>query len=298
MPSMTPPLDTGVPELVVDHPSTTGEGPLWHEEGRYLTWLDIPAGQLFRYAPHTNTNELVYQHTGQIGGYTIQHDGSLIAFGENGAIFRLIGDMPEPIIPQVEGLRGTCFNDVIADPEGRIFAGTMPLADGSARLYRLDPDGTLSLVYDDLTQANGMGFSHDLTTLFLTDTNSYRIFAIAYDRASGELGERRTLITMPVDGSAPDGVAVDVDDAIWSAQYGGQGLLKYSPGGDLLGKVEFPVRNVTSITFGGPDLATAFVTSAGGGNRGEQDGFLAGSLFRVDLKIRGKAPFRSRIGMA
>ncbi|HWV24231.1 MAG TPA: SMP-30/gluconolactonase/LRE family protein [Thermomicrobiales bacterium] len=297
MPSITPPLDTGVPQLLVDHTSGTGEGPLWHEEGRYLTWIDIPAGQLFRYTPDAGTHELIYQHTGQIGGYTIQRDGALIVFADNGAIFRLIGDMPDPIFPEIEELRGTRFNDVIADPEGRIFAGTMPLGDGSARLYRLDPNGELTLLYDDLTLSNGMGFSPDLATFYLTDSNSHRIYAIEYDRATGNLGKRTTLITTAENEIVPDGMAVDRDGAIWSAQYGGGGILKYTPEGKMIGKVELPVRNVTSITFGGPHFATAFVTSAGGAQRGEQNGFLAGSLFRLNPKTHGTAPFRSRIGM-
>jgi len=146
MPPAPSPLDTGAPQLVIDRPAYTGEGPLWHEESETLTWLDIPAGQLFRYTPAYESNELIYQHTGQIGGYTIQEDGSLIAFGEGGSIFRLLGDEPDPIITGIGALRENRFNDVIADPEGRIFAGTMPLADGAAHLYRLDPDGSLSLI--------------------------------------------------------------------------------------------------------------------------------------------------------
>lgn len=298
MDSSLPQLNTGTPEIILDHPSLNGEGPLWHEEARTLTWLDIPAGQIFRYTPETGTNELVYQHSGEIGGYTIQKDGSLIAFCEKGTILRLIGDMPEVIVERIDAIGDGRFNDVIADPEGRIFAGTMALGNKPAQLYRLDLDGTLTLIYNDLTQGNGMGFSSDLSTYYLTDSNSRCIFAIEYDRTTGELGERRTLITTPDDGSVPDGMAVDSTGNIWSARHGGSGIYKYDANGEVLGKVELPVRNVTSLTFGDSDFSTAFVTTGNGDQRDDHHGLLAGSLFRVDLKVRGKPPFRSRIGMS
>lgn len=297
MANPTPSLDVGVPELLVDHPSDTGEGPLWHEENQTLNWVDIPAGKLFRFDPATGENELVYQHDGQIGGYTIQADGSLILFCERGAVLRLMGDMPEWIIPEIKALRESRFNDVIADPEGRIYAGTMPLGNNPAQLYRLDPDGTLTLVMDDLTQANGMGFSPDLSTFYLTDSNSRQIYRLDYDRATGALSNRRPLTTTADDGTVPDGMTVDAEGNIWSARYGGSGLYKYTSEGQLMGKVEFPVRNITSITFGGRDYDTAFVTTAGGTQRSAGTGFLAGSLFGIHLKTSGRAPFRSGIGM-
>ena len=291
-------LDVGTPELLVDRPSGNGEGPLWHEDSETLTWLDIPAGQVLRFDPEQSTNTQIYQHKGEIGGHTIQEDGSLVLFCTDGAILRLIGDDTETIIESVDVMVGSRFNDVITDPEGRVFAGTMPLKNHPARLYRLDPDGSLTCVIDDLTLANGMGFSPDLSTFYVTDSNSRQIYQMPYDRASGELGERKVFLALgDHDRGVPDGMAVDTQGNVWSARWDGHGIFKYSPEGALLGKVEFPVSKTSSLTFGGPDLGLAFVTSAGGKDRGPVEGPLAGSLFGINLGVKGRAPFRSRIGM-
>lgn len=297
MSDTTPTLDTGSPELLVDHPSETGEGPLWHEESGTLLWVDIPTGTLFRYDPESRENTTVYQHDGMLGGYTIQADGSLVLFCDKGRILRLIGDDAEIIVPGIDALRDSRFNDVIADPEGRIFAGTMARGDQPAQLYRLDPDGSLSLVIDDLTLANGMGFSPDLATFYLTDSDSRRIFRMPYDRDTGELGAKEVLVTVPEEGTVPDGMTVDTDGNIWSARWDGSGIYKYTANGDLLGKIRFPVRKVSSVTFGGPGYDIAYVTTAGGTNRSAGEGHTAGSLYRIDLKTTGKPPFRSRIGI-
>lgn len=289
-------LETGNPEVVVDHPSETGEGPLWHEESQRLYWVDIPAGRVFRFDPASMTNEEVYQHNGMIGGYTIQADGSLVLFCDKGAILHLVGSDVETIIPEIAAIGESRFNDVIADPEGRVYAGTMPIGD-TAHLYRLDPDGTVTLIHDDLTQANGMGFSPDLSTFYLTDSKSQTIFQMDYDRKTGDVHDRRTLISYEADGTVPDGMTVDGEGNIWSARYGGHGFYKYSPDGKLVGKVEMPAKNVTSLTFGGPEYDIAYVTTAGGDQRGAGNGMYAGSLYRIDLKTSGRAPFRSRIGM-
>ncbi|MDQ3539158.1 MAG: SMP-30/gluconolactonase/LRE family protein [Chloroflexota bacterium] len=285
-------------ELVVDEASGTGEGPLWDEDAQLLYWVDIPTGRLFAFDPERSLNTLVHQHDGMIGGYTLQEDGSLLLFGDRGRIVHLRDGETEVIVDEIPAEREGRFNDVIADPRGRIFCGTMPSGNDLARLYRLDPDGTLTLVFEDIGLSNGLGFSPDDSVLYHTDSNGHRIYRLDYDAGTGELSNRQVLIETPDDGTVPDGMTVDREGTIWSARWDGHALFRYDAAGQLLGTVPMPVRKVSSIAFGGPDLGTAYVTTAGGRNRGKMEGDKAGSLFRVDLGVRGRAPFRSRIGLA
>lgn len=284
-------------ELVVDEPSGTGEGPLWNEAAQVLHWVDIPTGRLFAFDPAQSRNTLVYQHDGMIGGYTLQEDGSLLLFADRGQIMRLSEGKTEVIVDEIPAEREGRFNDVIADPRGRVFCGTMPTGNDLARLYRLDPDGTLMLVFEDIGLSNGMGFSPDNAVLYHTDSNQRRIYRLDYNAESGAVSNRRVLVQTPDDGTVPDGMTVDREGTIWSARWNGRALYRYDAAGQLLGKVPFPVRKVSSIAFGGEDFGTAYVTTAGGENRGEVEGDKAGSLFRVNLGVQGRAPFRSRIGL-
>lgn len=293
-----PVLESSAPELVVDEPSGTGEGPLWNDDAKVLHWVDIPTGRLFAFDPARSRNTLVHQHDGMIGGYTLQEDGSLLLFGDRGRIVLLRDGKTEVVIDEIPAEAGGRFNDVIADPEGRVFCGTMPTGDGLARLYRLDPDGSLTLVFEDIGLSNGMGFSPDRRVLYHTDSNKRRIHRMDYDLDTGEVSNREVLIETPDDGSVPDGMTVDREGTIWSARWDGHALYRYGAEGQPLGKVPFPVRKVSSIAFDGEDFRVAYVTTAGGQNRGDVEGEAAGSLFRVDLGVSGRPPFRSRIGLA
>ncbi len=282
-------------ELVVDEPSGTGEGPVWNEQQQVLHWVDIPTGRLFAFDPAESRNTLIYQHDGMIGGSTVQEDGSLLVFASRGQILRLRDGKPEVIIDEIPSVREGRFNDVIADPLGGVFCGTMPLGGGDAHLYRLDPDGTLKLVFDDIGLSNGMGFSHDNSVFYHTDSSHHRIYRMEFDGETGALSNRQVLIETPEDVTVPDGMTVDAEGTIWSARWNGHALYRYGTEGQILGKVPIPVRKVSSIAFGGPDLSVAYVTTAGGENRGVEEGDKAGSLFRVNLGVRGRAPFRSRV---
>lgn len=293
-----PVLETGEITIAVDEPSGTGEGPLWDADAGVLYWLDIPTGRLFGFEPARARNSLIHQHDGMIGGATLQPDGSLLLFADRGRIMHLRDGHTEIIVDEIPAERDGRFNDVIADPGGRVFCGTMPSGNGLARLYRLDPDGALTLILDDIGLSNGLGFSPDDSVLYHTDTSRRRIYRQDYDIATGELSNREVLIETPDDGSAPDGMTVDREGTIWSARWGGQALYRYDAAGELLGKVPMPVLKVSSVTFGGEELGDAYVTTAGGQDRGKVEGDKAGSLFRVDLGVCGRAPFRSRIGLA
>ena len=282
------------PHVLVNHPSETGEGPLWDNATNTLTWNDIPAGTLFRYDPALDTNTVIYQHTGQIGGHTLQADGSLLIFGENGQILKWNDGQVETIVSEIEAVKGSRFNDVIADPDGNVYCGTMQLENGRAHLYRLDRNGELTLVWDDLLLSNGMGFSPNQKSFYLSDSDLRTLFRADYSH--GDVSNREGLIRLDDENAVPDGMTVDAKGDIWLAVWDGNCLLHYSASGKLLDKVMFPVKKISSINFGLENHATAFVTTAGGPNRSGDDGALAGSLFCLQIPgVRGKGEFVSRV---
>lgn len=282
--------------LIVDLPCETGEGPLWDDQTESLTWNDIPPGTLYRYTPARSTNAVEYQHDSAIGGHTLQADGSLLLFGADGNISILQKRETTTILKSIPEVVGSRFNDVIAGPRGEVFCGTMPLKVGDARLYRLDPDGLLHLVWDDLSLSNGMGFSPDEKTFYLADSNNRIIYRAKYDVTDGSLSEREVFIQLDDDTAVPDGLTVDANGDLWVAVWDGSCVLHYSANGEFLGKVELPVKKVSSINFGGEGYATAFVTTAGGQNRGDDEGMFAGSLFSLVIPgVSGKPEFRSRV---
>jgi D-xylonolactonase len=89
----------------------------------------------------------------------------------------------------------------------------------------------------------------------------------------------------------PDGPTVDSEGCIWIALFFGSEARRYSPAGELLERVRFPVSNITKIGFGGPDLDTAFATTAQLHLSPDKLALqpLAGSLFAFHAGVRGIA---------
>ncbi len=283
------------PELIADYRCETGEGPLWHPAEKRVYWTDIPAGRVFRYDPATGTHEICY--TGDVvGGFTVQADGSLLFFMEKGAVSVWRDGELSTVIDEIPEERETRFNDVIADPEGRVFCGTMPTPERPGRLYRLDVDGTLHRVLNEVGISNGMGFTADRRTMYFTDTPTLNIYRFDYDRLTGEISNREVFATATADDGMPDGMTVDAQGCVWSARWDGGCLVRYTPDGVEDRRIAFPVRKVSSLTFGGEDCTDVYVTTAGGNVR-HVDGEHAGALFRLNLGIRGVPEFYSRIGL-
>ena len=281
------------PELIADYACECGENPLWHPMEKRLYWLDIPTGRLFRYDPADGTHEQCYQ--GEVhGGFTIQADGSLLLFQARGAVSVWLDGELTTVIDEIAQERDSRFNDVIADPAGRVFCGTMATGDAPGRLYRLDTDGSRTVVVEDVRCSNGLAFTLDRKCLYYTDSERREISVFDYDADTGELSNRRGFVTTPADQGVPDGMTVDADGVVWSARWDGGVLVAYAPDGTEKRRIEFPARKVSSVTFGGEDYRTAYVTTAGGGDkRGEGAG--AGALFRMDLGVGGVAEFYSKI---
>jgi D-xylonolactonase len=282
------------PEIVVDSTLELGENPLWHPDEKRVYWVDIPGGGLYRYDPESGRYEELLRGD-MIGGFTIQQDGALLLFMERGMIKKWREGRLETVCEGIDDERDSRFNDVIADPEGRVFCGTMPGGDHAARLYRLDLDGSIHRLLDGIGVSNGMGFTRDLKKLYFTDSRKGYIYRFDYDRKNGEIGNRQVFVDLSDqrEGS-PDGMTVDAEGFVWSARWKGGCLVRYSPEGEEVLRIPFPAHRVSSVTFGGEAYTDLYVTTAGGDNRAEE-GAGAGALFRLRSPVGGAPEFRSRI---
>lgn len=283
------------PEILVDSHCHNAEGPLWHPLEQRLYWTDIPQGQMFRYDPATQTHEQIYSGE-SVGGYTIQADGSLLLFKAHGAIERWCDGKITPLIPELPDEQSSRFNDVIADPMGRVFCGTMPTSERLGRLYRLNTDGSIRLILEELDIPNGMGFTPDRQQFYLTHSNQQKIYRLDYDAESGTLSNQHIYLTTPNDETVPDGMTVDAEGYIWSARWDGGHLFRYAPDGTQVLSIPFPAKKVTSVTFGGTDYTDIFVSTAGGDNR-DAEGTGAGAIFHLNLGIQGVPEFFSKIAV-
>ena len=281
------------PELVADYQCDTGEGPMWHPMEKLVYWADIPQGRMFRFDPSNGEHEQFYDGE-VVGGFTIQEDGALLLFMAGGAVATWRDGKLEQIIEGIPDERDNRFNDVITDPAGRVFCGTMPTAERPARLYRLDGDGSLTVVLDGVGLSNGMGFTPDRKRMYYTDTGARRIFLFDYDVETGAIENQRVFLEAPADEGIPDGMTVDAEGFVWSARWDGSSLYRYTPLGLEERRIGFPAKKVSSVTFGGDDQTDMYVTTAGGYNRAEE-GWGAGGLFRLNLGIRGAPEFLSRV---
>ena len=282
-------------ELIADYGCIVGEGPMWHPLENAVYWADIPQGRIFRYDPSSGEHGLVFE-SGEVGGFTVQADGSLLLFMGGGAVATLRDGELQYHIREIAEERRSRFNDVIADPSGRVFCGTMPSPDHLGSLYRLDTDGSITKVLGDIGISNGMGFTPDAKQMYFTDSPTHNIYIFDYDIESGELSNRRVFVNTGENDGIPDGMTVDADGYVWSARWDGSSLVRYSPDGEQVNRIWFPARKVSSVVFGGEDFTDMYVTTAGGEDKtGEGPG--AGCLYRLNVGVRGKAEYLSRVGL-
>lgn len=286
-------------EIVADLKTTLGEGPLWDVEQQRLYWLDSFDGRILRCT--ADGRELRAWDVGQkIGSMALRREGDRALVALQGGIYDLdlaSGELtlihaPEPDLPHNR------LNDGKVDRQGRFVFGSMDTLEESAsgRLYRLDPDLSLHVLDEGIICSNGPCWSPDGSTLYFTDTWTGEQWTYAYDTATGTVGERRTRNRIDTaGGGAADGATVDAEGCLWQALvYAGQ-LVRYTPDGQVDRIIEMPVKKVTSVMFGGPELDVLYVTSMARPPlpRFPGDGQLRGALFAIhDLGVRGIAERR------
>lgn len=266
-----------------------GEGPYWHRPTSELIMVDLLRGDLLRIdaggsTRRTHVSDIVSVLRPRTGGGFVA--GIERAFQYLDADLVPVGD-PVPAFDRPE-IR---FNDGGCDPQGRFYVGTMAYAGtpGAGRLYRLDPSGSVSVVLEGVTISNGIQWSADGSRVYYNDTPTGKITVFDFDATNGTLHDPRDFATITAGGN-PDGMAIDVEDGIWVALWGGGAVHRYDSSGALTEVIELPVSKVTCPTFGGPDLRTLYVTTAGNdsGPGHEPD---AGAVFVAETGVTGAVPY-------
>lgn len=282
-------------EPILDVRAIVGEGPIWDGERKLLYWVDILASTLYVFDPASGENTAldVGQHVGTVVPW--RGEEVVVAVRHGFASFDLATGTLRPIFDPEEHLAGNRFNDGKCDPAGRFWAGTMayehPSDQGS--LYRMGTDFEVRKVLTGIGISNGIVWSLDHRTMYYIDTVRADVRAYDYDAASGEIANGRVAIAFPDGVGAPDGMDIDVEGKLWIAHFGGGRVCRWDPGsGEILETIPLPTPNITACAFGGSELDTLYITSAGGPGGSPAGNDPAGSLFALKPGIGGAPSFR------
>lgn len=252
--------------------SLLGESPLWHPDQGALWWCDIPGRRLNRFDPATQ----VLRHWEfdcepaciaplPGGDLVIAMRDGLWRFTPATGARTLLAAPPYDVAKER-------FNDGKADPQGRLWVGTIyePRQPARAALYRYGA-GRLERMAEGITVSNALAFSPDGRTMTWADTPAHAIYAFDFDAEDGSLSKRRVLARFaprPAGqdlagyGGRPDGAAMDAQGCLWVAMFEGARVLRLAPTGEVIGELALPVRCPTMPCFGGADLRTLYLTTA------------------------------------
>ena len=255
------------PACVWSAAARLGEGPLWSPEEQRLYWVDILAGAIHSCVAD-GTDRRTVKVPGTIGCLALRRGGGAIAgLGRTLAFLDLESGGIERVATIEHELPGNRFNDGKCDRQGRFWAGTMDqaLTHPTGTLYRIDDNLRVTAMVSGFVVTNGIAWSPDDRTLYVTDTVNRQILAFDFDRDSGDISGRRVFAQIPYSDGFPDGLTVSADGDVWSAHWDGWRITRYSPGGAIRQVFRMPVPRPTSCMFGGADLSTLYVTSAADG---------------------------------
>ena len=271
-----------------------GEGAVWSAGENAVYWTDINRFLIHRYdLASTSLRSWFFDEPVVAISLTTQPDQMLVALASKLIRWWPTTDQRSDFGFALPGSPRVRFNDGRTDPAGNFWVGSMKnnvLADGElgeagpgeGLLYRVDPKGQVTEWRRGLGISNTLCWSPDRRTFYFGDTLANEIYA--YDYADGAISNER-IFQKGFDRGAPDGSAIDSAGYLWNCRFGGGCILRLAPDGSIDRVIEMPVQNITTCTFGGPDLKTLFITTASivspPGNR------LAGSLFALNVETPG-----------
>lgn len=272
-------------ERIVAEPAKLGESPVWSVAEQKLYWVDIDGRALHRFDPSSGRDEN-WPMPEEIGCIATRRDHRMLLALRNGfANFDpRTGDLVRLLDPEADKPDNR-FNDGTTDSKGRFWAGTMRMGTPGERpegaFYRLDADLGCHRMIDGFWTTNGLAFSPDGRTLYMSDSNAKvrTVWAFDYDPDAGVPSNRRVFVDTSGMAGRPDGGACDADGCYWMAGIGGGELVRFTPAGAIDRTIRVPCRTPTKIAFGGRGLDVIYMTSLQ--KAGEEPDPLAGCLFAI-----------------
>jgi sugar lactone lactonase YvrE len=244
------------------------EGPVWVPDG-YLLFSDIPANTVYKYQ---EDSEIYLKPSGHSNGLTLDKQGRLLLCEHDRRLTRLEKDGSKTTLAEFyDGKRLNSPNDIVVKTDGAIYFTDPPYGlpnrtEGKeldfCGVYRLEQDGTLTLLDDGVPLPNGLAFSPDEKTLYVADSSSAQVYAYdVIDR--GMLENKRVFAKLGVVGGAgaADGMKVDVDGNLFCTGPGGISVL--GSNGVRYGVIECP-EVPANVAWGGDDYKTLYITARTG----------------------------------
>jgi sugar lactone lactonase YvrE len=284
------------PTCVVPAGDWTGEGAVWHAEERMVYWVDIGRHVIHRFDPKSgNVRNWLFPEPPTAIGLTDRPDTLVVALASKVILWQPGNDARADFSNPEHGRADIRLNDGRPDPAGNFWVGSMRTSKtpqtekDPGRLYRITGDGSTTMEKDGIQISNTFCWSPDATRFYFGDTVANHIWAWDYDAGKGQIANQRPFFA-GFERGGPDGSAMDRDGYLWNCRYGGGCIVRISPAGEIDRIIEMPVTNITTCTFGGPQLRTLYITTA----RKENER-LAGSLFALDVDVPGLAENRFRL---
>ena len=267
---------------------TWAEGPVWVRDGGYLLFSDVPKNRIYRWKRGETKATVFLEPSGPAETKGLREPGSngiklgppeYVIFAGSGdravVLLDLRTKVKRILAAQYGGKRLNSPNDLIVGPDGAIWftdppyglegIEDSPLKEQSAnRVYRLTPEGKVTAIEEALKFPNGIAFSPDGRTLYVSDSDPKQAVIVAWNVSpSGKLSRRRIFADMTALAATslpglPDGMAVDERGNLWATGPGGVHV--FTPAGRELGLISTGVA-ISNCTFGGPDGRTLFMTS-------------------------------------
>ena len=277
-----------------------GEGAVWHATERALYWTDINRFLIHRFDEETQSVR-TWHFDEPVTALTLtsREDTLVAVFASKAKLWQPASNILGRVLFQLPTSPLMRCNDARCDPRGSLWIGSMrnnvgpegedldvPFAD--AVLYRVDPDGTVTEWKQGIGISNTLAWSPCADRFYFGDSVANTIYAFSYDAATGAIADEQPFVKGFQHG-APDGSAMDAEGFLWNTRPGASRLVRFAPDGSAEATLMLPIPNPTTCAFGGADLRTLYITSAGTGQR------LAGSLFAARTSAPGLPENRFRL---